>query len=178
MQSGEFHKVKEYMCALKNRDWKLKYPKLSLRRSRCGFNEKGQSIPELALVITAFFLFLFGIFEFGIIAYTYHFVSNEAQEAARWAMVHGSESPTPATAQDVADYVKNPGRLPSAIDPAKMTVTAEWPGDVSIASCPANSNEPGCPVKITIQYDYDYILPFMPSNGLAMSRSSQMVISY
>lgn len=124
-------------------------------------------------MVIAFFIVLFGIFDFGIAAYTYHFVSNAAREATRWAIVHGANSDSPCTATDVENAILTP----PGIDRAKMTVVTEWPGDVTNADCPANSNLRGCPVKVTVTYNYDFLLPFMPDNGLALSSSSQMKIS-
>jgi Flp pilus assembly protein TadG len=42
------------------------------------------------LVVMIFFTMLFGIVDFGRALYAYHFVSNAARTAARWAAVNGS----------------------------------------------------------------------------------------
>ena len=152
----------------------MRFPNSAMWKSKCSADQKGQSIVEFALVALAFFIILFGIFDLGIMAYSYHFVSYAARDATRWAIVHGADSASPATAEDVENAViPNPG-----IDPDKLTVSTEWPGDVTNEDCPEGSNMRGCPVKVTVQYDFDFLLPFMPSNGITMTSSSQMKISY
>jgi len=130
------------------------------------------------MVVTIFFVIVFGVFDFGIAAYTYHYVSNAAREAARWAVVHGEESDSPASSTDVESYVKGAGRLPPGINPTKMTVTAEWPGDATNPTCTDHPKKHGCPVKVTVLYNYDFLLPFIKSPALQITSSSQMVIAH
>ena len=59
------------------------------RRSR------GQAMVEFALVAPMFFLLLFAIIEFGRAVYYIQMLNNAAREGARFAIVHGSESPLP-----------------------------------------------------------------------------------
>ena len=149
-----------------------------MKKLKCGADQKGTTIVEFALVAITFFIILFGIFDLGIMAYSYHYVSYAARDATRWAIVHGADSSSPATGQDVEDYVKSSDRTPPGIDPANLTVTPEWPGDASNEDCPVNSNMRGCPVKVSIQYDFDFLLPFMPGGGITMTSSAQMKISH
>lgn len=166
------------MTILENGGRKLRHPKLEKRKPKHRGGEKGQSIVEFAMVVTIFFAIVFGVFDFGIAAYTYHYVSNSAREAARWAIVHGQDSSSPATATDVENYVKDAGRLPPGINPANMTVTTEWPGDATNPDCTAGSKKHGCPVKVTVLYNYDFLLPFITSPALQIQSSSQMVIAH
>lgn len=53
-------------------------------------SEQGSSLVEYALVVMIFFTMLFGIIDFGRALYAYHFVSNAARTASRWAAVNGS----------------------------------------------------------------------------------------
>ena len=166
------------MTILKNGGRKLRHSELAKRRSSRRGGEKGQSLVEFAMVIAIFFVIVFGVFDFGIAAYTYHYVSNATREAARWAIVHGQDSSSPATATDVENFVKGAGRLPPGINPTKLTVTAEWPGDAANVSCPAGSKKHGCPVRVTVQYNYDFLMPFITSPALQIQSSSQMIIAH
>ena len=60
------------------------------RRPR--LNEIGSAVLEFGLVVVMFFMFVFGVMDFGRALYTYHFVSNAACEATRYAMVRGSSN--------------------------------------------------------------------------------------
>jgi Flp pilus assembly protein TadG len=128
---------------------------------------------------------IFGVIEFGRALYTYHFVSDAAREASRWASVRGQNcSKTygsvacPASPADVENYVT--GITPLGIDksPAKLLVDTEWvapPGRGN--NCGANPKNPGCSVQVTVIYNFKFILPFMPSSTYAMKSTSEMVIS-
>jgi Flp pilus assembly protein TadG len=52
--------------------------------------ERGTGLLEYALVVLLFMTMLFGVAEFGHVLYAYHFVSNAAKQATRYAAVHGS----------------------------------------------------------------------------------------
>lgn len=60
---------------------------MSGRRSRPGRQQRGQSLPEFALVLFPFLLLLMGIFDLGRGVYTYNAASQAAREIARSAAV-------------------------------------------------------------------------------------------
>ena len=57
---------------------------------RCLRDESGNSVVEMAVSSVLFFAVLFGVFQVSLASYTYHPVSEVAREAARWAIVRGS----------------------------------------------------------------------------------------
>ena len=144
-------------------------------------SEEGQSLVETALSSMAVLCLFFGVMEMSLALYTYHFLSEAARQATRYAVVRGSACTSfvtacPAQAADVQTFVRNldfPG-----IVPANVTVTTTWPTTGS--TCTPSSlpcNNPGNLVKIKVQYKFPLSIPFMPSSNLTMSSSSQMVIS-
>jgi Flp pilus assembly protein TadG len=149
------------------------------RRGRRG--ECGTSLIEQAFVLVIVLTILFAIIDFGRAMYTYHFVSNAAREATRWASVRGNDcngipAPCPASQTDIQNYVKNVSGM--ALDPSKMTVTANWvapPNNSPV--CAANIKNPGCVVKVQVQYSYTFMFPFLPAAPLNLTSTSQMVIS-
>jgi Flp pilus assembly protein TadG len=144
--------------------------------------QRGGTILETAVMISALFVMLFGVIGFGDALYTYHFVSNTAREATRWASVRGAACSSglsggcPAAASDVDAYVQS---LSTGIglDPTKVTTTTTWvepPNNLAI--CATQPNYPGCVVKVQVQYSFQFLLPLLPS-GFTMQSTSQMVIS-
>ncbi len=150
---------------------------------------------EFGLVIIVMLMFLFGIIDFGRALYTYHFVSNAAREATRWASVRGAASKlpnSPVTSDMISNYVVNT-ITPSGINPSNVVVNANWPGTgpgVDAGSgCNAASNgieSPGCLVSVQVSYPFNFILPFMPTTtcgvgqntgNICITNSSEMVIS-
>jgi Flp pilus assembly protein TadG len=126
---------------------------------------------------------IFGVIEFGRALYTYHFVSDAAREASRWASVRGKSctaygSACPAKSTDVEDYVVS--IAPPGIDtrPVKLLVNTAWvapPGNGN--SCAKFPNNLGCSVQVMVTYNFNFILPFLPTSTYAMKSTSEMVIS-
>ena len=138
--------------------------------------ERGTSMLEFSIAVLALLLFVFGIFEFGRALFAYHTVSNAARLGTRWAMVRGASCSAPldhcnAAQADVLAYVQS--QVVSVMDPSQITVDVSWPGT---GAC-ANSNARGCPVSVTVHYPFSFALPFVSSQALTLSSTSQMTVS-
>ena len=129
------------------------------------WNDVGTALVEFSLVIVVFFIFVFGVMDFGRAIYAYHFVSNAACEATRYAMVRGSNSIDPVTAADVEGYVKS--LVPQGIDPNSLTVSTSW----------SPNNAPGSSVRVQVSNSFQCTSPFFRTYHMTLSDSSQMVIS-
>jgi len=151
-------------------------------------SERGATLVEAALVTILLLTILFGIVAFGHALYTYHFVSNAAREATRWASVRGAKCSglaggCPALASDVANYVKAVSGM--GLDPTKITVNTTWlPSPSADVLCPYTvspsqfpENYPGCVVQVQVVYTYNFIFPLLPTSPFNMQSTSQMVIS-
>lgn len=66
---------------------------------------------------------------------------------------------------DVVNYKLSGGV--DTINPDAMTVRTSW----------APNNQPGSNVTVSVSYDFQLNLPFLPSEGITMSSNSEMVIS-
>lgn len=150
-------------------------------RARAG--ERGSTLLEFALVFILFMTMLLGIAGFGHALYAYHFVSNVAREATRWAAVNGSTCASdsscaaPASPSDIDGYVKN--LAPPGITPANITTTVTYPTVAGgPAICATTDNAPGCTVDVQVSYQFNFIFPLVPTSPLTMSSSSEMVISH
>lgn len=128
-------------------------------------NEIGSALLEFGIVIAIFFMFVFGVMDFGRALYTYHFVSNAACEATRYAMVRGASSIQPVTSTDIENYVKS--ITPEGVDPNKLTVTTTWSPDDS----------PGSTVRVQVSDNFSFMTPVLVKYKMNLSDSSQMVIS-
>jgi Flp pilus assembly protein TadG len=132
--------------------------------------ESGSGLVEYAVIFTLLITMLLGIADFSRALYAYHFVSSQAREAARYAMVRGCSTvsthcPTPASASDIQTFVKN---VPLGIDASKVTVpTPTWTPD----------HKPGSVVKVEVDYAFSFMFPFVSSSTLNFKSTSQMVIS-
>jgi Flp pilus assembly protein TadG len=136
-----------------------------LLRSECG-----SGLVEYAIITILFLTMVLGIADFSRALYAYHFVSSQAREAARYAMVRGCSTtsthcPTPATASDIQTFVKN---VPLGIDASKVTVpTPTWTPD----------HKPGSVVSVEVDYAFDFMFPFVSTSTLNFTSTSKMVIA-
>jgi Flp pilus assembly protein TadG len=141
--------------------------------------ERGSSLVEQALILTFLLSMLFAIIDFGRAMYTYHFVSNAAREASRWASVRGITTSLPggaASPASVRALVKDVTGM--GLDPAKITVDTSWvPPPNNSPACTQNIKNPGCVVQVSVTYSYKFFFPFLPTSPITMQSTSQMVIS-
>jgi Flp pilus assembly protein TadG len=145
---------------------------------------RGNALTEFAMVIPVLLAVMFGVIEFGRALYTYHFVSDAAREASRWASVRGQnckafQQACPASPAQVGDYVVS--IAPPGIDtsPQKLVVSPAWVASPGTGSaCVAFPNNPGCvAVQVTVTYQFKFFLPFLPTSTYPMQSTSEMVIT-
>src|SRR5579863_2461249 len=130
------------------------------RRIRLRHSHRGQTMVEFAMIILIALTLIFGIIQASLALYAYSFVSYGARCGARYAMVHGSRSTTPATGSSVQTYVQG---LAFPLDTSSMTVTTTWNPD----------NSPGSTVTVGVSYVFKPLAPFVWSANLTMSSTAQ-----
>lgn len=144
--------------------------------------EYGGTIVEMALASIALLTIMMGIIEMSLALYTYHYVSDAAREATRYAVVRGSScsllTNCNATATQIQAYVQGLGY------PNSMTMTATttwWSPSASMPTtwsvCATQCDAPGDMVKVTVAAAFPLSIPFWTMSTLNMSSTSQMVIS-
>jgi Flp pilus assembly protein TadG len=151
--------------------------------------EDGNNLIEYALVFMFFMSMVLGIVDFSRALYTYHFLSNVAREATRYASVRGStcnndsscSAATPDTGpaapgnKVVQDYVAT--IVPPGIDSSKVTVQPNWPVQANSPTiCNTTINAPGCTVEVQVSYKFTFVVPFIRNTPLPLSSSSEMII--
>jgi Flp pilus assembly protein TadG len=146
--------------------------------------ERGSASVEFAMTAVVLFMTMIGLMKVCMGIYTFHYISEAAREATRYAMVHGSacsnsgvSCTTPANGSGITTYVNSlayPG-----INPSLMTVTTSYAAYPTGATCtPSIScNNPGNLVTVKVQYAFPYSIPFMTAKTLNMQSTSAMVIS-
>ena len=158
-------------------------------------DEEGAAAVEFAVSATATLAMLIGCFQAFMMLYAYHYVSYATRDATRWAMVRGLDCSSDtsfstamvcgAAQSDIQTHLQNLG-FPG-IDTTKLTATASWytsnnTTPVVWTLCASgtptgNCNQPGSLVKVRVTYQYPLSIPFVPSQTVNMSSTSQMVIS-
>lgn len=168
-------------------DMRMKMSEIQIRGLTKRTPRRGSAAVEFAVASIILFAFMFGIMDFCRAVYAYEFVNYAARQGARYAMVRGAVSCPPfvtagvshcnASATDIQNFVKSlnmPG-----IDPSQITInttsTYVWPG--TGPGCTGGGNNPGCPVKVLVSYNYFSSIPFIRIRTLTLRSSSMMVIS-
>ncbi len=131
-----------------------------LRKSR-----RGATAVEFAFAAPVLMSMLYGIIELSHYAWSNIALSDAAKMGARYAMVRGSASASPASASDISTYVKSQIVL---IDPKAVTVSTTFTPD----------NKPGSDVTVSLTYSF---VPFLPGfdylTSKTLTASSEMTIS-
>jgi Flp pilus assembly protein TadG len=155
------------------------------RKSR----QRGTALLEFAFTMVIALVLIFGIIDFGRALYSYHFVSNAAREATRFASVRGalcssSVTPCPAQPADIQAYVM--GIIPLGIDSTQVQVNPQWMNPNNLQICGTSSDYPGCAIQVNVTYNFNFLFPVSFYNSapvsynassFIMGSTSQMIIS-
>ena len=138
-------------------------PSSKLRR---GPKQSGQALVEFALTWTVFLIVtVVGVMDFGRAIWAYNLVSHAARASARYAMVHGSESLTPASAADIEAVAR---KQMFFLDQSSLSVTTQW----------LANNNPGSDVEIRVVYTFTPLLGIFQAGAFQVGSKSKKVITY
>ena len=152
--------------------------------------EDGGTLVESALASAVLLSIVIGILEMSFALYNFHFVSEAAREATRYAIVRGSASCTNtpnltncnATSAEIQSYVRNLG-FPNSTN---LNATTTWLSAVSSGSPPTTTwtsctagtcNAPGNVVNVVVTEAAPLAIPFWGTATINLTSTSQMVIS-
>ena len=136
---------------------------ISLRRRPCA--QRGTSMAEFALIAIPCLTLFFGIMNFAMALYDYDFVGFIAQQAARYAIVHGSTATQVATSSSIKTYAT--GMVDGVMDTTLLTVNATW----------SPNNNPGGVVTVTVGYTFKPLTSLVSNVNITLSQTAAMVIS-
>jgi TadE-like protein len=124
--------------------------------------QRGGSLAEMALVMTALLTLMFGIIDFGRLIYSYEWLQNVSQRAVRWGIVRG----TNCTVLDHCNVALNThssyvptwivGQDVGIVNPANLAANCAYGG----------SGVPGTLMVCYMNYTFHFMLPFMPQTAL------------
>ncbi len=170
------------------------------RLLRLAREEGGTELVEFSLAALFLIIIMFGIFDSMLEVYAIHFATYAAQQGTRFAMVRGhtwskntptncSTSQPPnftmvynctASSTDIQNYVQSlatPGINASNVT-INETSSYVWPGqtpDGTTTGCTTNANSPGCLVKVTVSYNFNF-MPLLKLITFPISATSEKVI--
>lgn len=128
--------------------------------------ERGQSLMELALMMTLLLVILAGILDIGRAYFTYVALRDAAGEGAYYGSIH-------PTWHDAGDY-PNPNNIEYRVKQSAPTGgLINW--SLATVTVQAPDTKPGQMVKVTVAYDYTLVTPFI--GALIGSQTTQLKAS-
>lgn len=118
---------------------------------------------EFALAVPIILTTVFGAIEFGRLGFTKAALQHAAEEATRFAIVREGQV-TPAEIEAFAA-----SKLTGVFDREAAVITAAAPID------PVTGTSL---LSVQVNYQYEYILPFLPQEGIELSGSSSGFIAF
>lgn len=148
--------------------------------------EQGSSLVETSIAISVFLMLMLGIIEMCLALYTYHFVSDAAREATRYAIVRGSScqyfpdcnlssSHVGVTSAQVQTYIQNLSY--PIMNRSLLLVSVTWPSSGQLCQVTNPCNNPGAAVQAVVSYQFPLSIPFWQATTIQISSTSQMTIS-
>ena len=164
------------------RSWSIKLSVLG--------QEEGSELIEFAFASFVLLMCFFGIMGISLAMYTYQFTAYAAREATRYAMVRGSTwkgttCTTTTTVNCDADTSAITALVqsivPPAISPSLLTVTPTWsgaalPGAAETCTTANGPNGPGCLMSVEVDYNFSYLMPFLPTYSMVLTSKSAAII--
>lgn len=136
---------------------------VKLRRRDLISNRDGSVAVEFAITFTVFLMLIFGIIELGRYTMSVQALAETVNEGARYAVVHGSKSSSPATASSLVSLVQNGSSL---LTPSLVSATVTF----------SPNNAPGSTVTIVATYPWSPVVSLLPLSSATITTTSVVTI--
>jgi|SRR5262245_8018124 Flp pilus assembly protein TadG len=126
-------------------------------------SERGAAAVEFAIVAPLLFLLVFAIIDFGFGFHAWDATQNAAREGARLAATSSNQGAITTRAEDAASFLSNPVTV--SLQCAKVLTSG---GNGPFGGCEVNGNDwdEGDLVRVTVEYDYEYMTPLPAFAGM------------
>lgn len=124
-------------------------------------NKRGTTIVEFALILPIFFVIIFGIIEFGIMMYDKAMIINASREAARAAVVYGSNFTTDEDGDYNFFYMSNENIENTVISYCnKNLISFKSGSEIKIETDPPDpeNGSSGEYLSVKVEYDFDFLV--------------------
>jgi Flp pilus assembly protein TadG len=125
---------------------------------------RGQASTEFAYVATALLLLITGMMMMSEAVLDYNSMSSAAEEAVRYAVANGPNSPAPATTTQIQQIAINTA---SSVPLTTSNVVVSWINDANMSTRQD--------VKVVVSYDFPLKVPWMTKVTLHLQATSQMM---
>ena len=126
--------------------------------------QRGSVVAEVALALPVMLFAMLGLVDIGRGVAAKAALGHAARQATRYASVRSSTSTSPATTSSIESYLV--GHV-EGLDPELLLVSTSW--------SPANTR--GSKVSVSVSYNFEPIMPFIPIESVELESSSESIIS-
>ncbi|MEX2617432.1 MAG: TadE/TadG family type IV pilus assembly protein [Alphaproteobacteria bacterium] len=130
---------------------------------RLGREARGAIAVEFALTVPIMLTAIFGTMELGRMGFTQAALQHAAEEATRFAIVREGQ----ITAADIEAYAAS-----------KLTGVFDRDAAVIAAAAPIDPVTGTSLLSVQVNYEYQFLLPFLPNGGIQLSGNSSGFIAF
>ena len=140
--------------------------KSETRRAR-GDHRRGATVIEFAFVFVLFLATVVGMMDMGRAVWAYNTLAFATREGARYAIVHGTDSGSPATTTEIQNVVASHAL---GLDSGLLTVNTTWSPDQT----------PGSEVTVDATYNFSFVAAplILSQDQLTLRSVSRMLVAY
>ncbi len=119
---------------------------------------RGSVLLETLVLLPVFLLLVFGVLDFARLLWTDLVLRHALAETGRYAMVHGSASPDPATLAELRDVYL---AATSGINDAQLTLQSvpDW----------STGSAAGARVRLEASYEFQFLWDFLPAPSATLT---------
>lgn len=128
-----------------------------------GKSEKGAVLVQFGLGLPVFFTLIFGTIELGRLGFTQATLQHAAEEATRFAIVREGQ----ITPEQIESFASE--QLTGVINRNTAVITATAPID------PVTGTSL---ISVSVNYTYEFILPFLPAESIQLTGNSSGFIAF
>lgn len=119
--------------------------------------EFGFALPVLALITI-------GLIDVSMLVWSSSTIENAAAEGARYAIVNGAQSPSPASAQDIAAYIRAQA---VGVPGTALNVDVSW----------QPNNQSGSRVTVALAYTHNFLIGGLVGlEPVSITKTSRMIV--
>ncbi len=121
--------------------------------------QKGSAMIEYALVLSVFFMLIWGFIQFSLILFGFNNATYASRIAIRYAVVHGSTATYTCTSTDISNIITP---LLWGAPSGGTTIVTTW----------NPNNTPGSTVSIKVAIQYTPAIPFFPRKAFTVGTTA------
>lgn len=134
----------------------------SLRRLRA--DRRGALAIEFGFALPVLILLTFGLIDVSRLLWSSSTIENAAAEGARYAIVNGAQSPSPASADDIANFTRAQA---VGVPSTALNVNVTWDPN----------NQSGSRVIVALAYTHNFLIGgLIGLDPVSINKTSRMIV--